>query len=69
MDANPQCTTQPTSRESAATRQHHARILEQAQRIGFWWQSSRRVAQQLGVPDSSFRYCCQQHQQRCEYVV
>lgn len=66
VDADQQCTRQQANRESGATRRNHARILEQAGKIGFWWQSHHQVAQRLGVPDSSFRYCCRQHQQRSQ---
>jgi hypothetical protein len=66
MDANEQCTTQQANRESGETRRNHARILEHAGKIGFWWQSPRKVAQRLSVPDSSFRYCCQQYERRCQ---
>jgi hypothetical protein len=39
--------------------------VQRAEQIGFWWQSRRQVAQQLGVPDSSFRHCLRTHSQRC----
>lgn len=64
MDANQQCTTSQADPESRETRRIHASILERAEQIGFWWQSPRQVAQRLNVPDSSFRYCCRQYQQR-----
>lgn len=66
MDASQPCTTLHANRESSEPRRNQAHILGQAGEIGFWWQSRRKVAQRLGVPDSSFRYCCQQHQQRCQ---
>ena len=66
MDAKQQCTTPQADRQSGGTRHRHARILERAAEIGFWWQSPCKVAEQLDIPDSSFRYCLQQHQQRCQ---
>lgn len=66
MDAKQQCTTPSANCQSDGARLRHARILEQAGKIGFWWQSPHKVAEQLDIPDSSFRYCCQQHQRRCQ---
>ena len=64
MDASQQSTTQTACRESRATRWYHAHHLEHATKIGFWWHSPRQVAQQLGIPESSFRYGWQQQQRR-----
>ena len=55
MDAVDQSTTavQP-GKESPRFR--IASFIQQAEEIGFWWQSQRQVAKRLGVPDSSFRW-------------
>lgn len=67
MDAAVQCTTCVRDSElEASSRFQRARQREQAEQIGFWWHSRRRVAQELGVPDSSLRHCLQQHRQRCQ---
>jgi hypothetical protein len=66
MDASPQSTRPPRHREPGISpRLRHAQIVQRAEQIGFWWQSRRQVAQQLGVPDSSFRHCLRTHGQRC----
>jgi len=66
MDASSQSTFQKPGREPGdSPRLRQARIVEQAEQIGFWWRSRRQVARQLGVPDSSFRYCLREHQDRC----
>lgn len=67
MDASQQSTTQTACREARATRWFHAHLLEQATKIGCWWHSPRQVAQQLGVPESSFRDCCQRQQRRRQH--
>ncbi len=66
VDAEQHSTTQQAKRKSDTTRQKHAHILEQAQKCGFRWHSQHQVAQRLGVPDSSFRYCYRQHQRRSQ---
>jgi hypothetical protein len=67
MDATAQFTITNDGLESEVSpRMRRARLREQAERIGFWWRSRRQVAHELGVPDSSFRHCLQQHQQRCQ---
>ena len=66
MDASPQSTPSPRRREPGISpRLRHAQIVQRAEQIGFWWHSQRQVAQQLGVPDSSFRHCLRTHDQRC----
>ena len=72
MDAERQFTTADTADQSGGPmpvtpRVEDARRLERAQQCGFWWQSPRQVARMLGVPDSSFRYCWQQHRRRCQF--
>ena len=64
MDAKAQSTSADLWRESPQWQQ--AYIRQQAETIGFWWQSPRAVAQQLGHPDSSLRYCLRLHRQRCQ---
>jgi len=64
MDANAQSTSAGPWRESPQWQQ--ADIRQQAQTIGFWWRSPRRVAHQLGRSDSSLRYCLRRHRQRCQ---
>jgi hypothetical protein len=55
MDAIAQFTTAaPTGKESPRFR--IADFLQQAEEVGFWWQSPRQVAKRLGVPESSFRF-------------
>ena len=67
MDAACHSTTVTDHREpTASPRRRHACLWKQATSIGFWWRSRRQVAQQLGVPDSSFRDCLRQHQRRCQ---
>lgn len=67
MDAIVQCTIGDGGSElEVAPRLKRAQQRERAERIGFWWHSRRRVAQQLGVPDSSLRHCLQRHRQRCQ---
>ena len=71
MDAKGQCTTavspgEPCNSLSASSRLKEARLLEQAERFGFWWQSRRQMAQRLRVPPSSFCYRWRQHRQRCQ---
>ena len=67
MDAGLQSTLRKPVGESATSpRLRQVQVLEQAQQLGFWWQSRRRVARYLGVPDSSFRYCLQQYDRRCQ---
>ena len=63
MDASAQSTSAAPWRESPQWRQ--ANFRRQAQSIGFWWQSPRNVAHQLGRSDSSLRYCLRRHHQRC----
>jgi hypothetical protein len=56
-----------SSEKPAATARHRrARHVEEAQKLGFWWYSSRQIAQFLQVPDSSFRHDWQQYQRRCQ---
>lgn len=64
MDANVQSTSAAPWRESPQCRQ--ADFRRRAQTIGYWWQSPRKVAHQLGRSDSSLRYCLQRHRQRCQ---
>ena len=64
MDANAQSTSADPWRESPQWQQAYFR--QQAQTIGFWWQSPRAVAHQLGRSDSSLRYCLRRHRQRCQ---
>jgi hypothetical protein len=67
MDANAQSTISKRGLESEVLpRIRRARLRERAERIGFWWQSRRQVARELGVPDSSFRHCLHRHEQRCQ---
>lgn len=67
MDASYQFTAQERGRKLGGSRRvRQAQIVAQAERIGFWWRSRRQVARELGVADSSFRHCLQQHQQRCQ---
>lgn len=71
MDAMRQFTTADTADKSGSPMPVTPRVedawrLERAQQCGFWWQSLRQVAQTLGVPDSSFRYCWQQYRRRCQ---
>jgi hypothetical protein len=65
MDAAVQFTTPDQPREETP-RLRVARFLQEAEEIGFWWQSRRHVAQRLGVPDSSFRYHLGKCQQRID---
>lgn len=64
MDAKAQSTSAAPWRESPQWQQAYFR--QQAETIGFWWQSPRAVAHQLGHSDSSLRYCLRQHRQRCQ---
>jgi hypothetical protein len=67
MDANAQSTISKRGLESEVLpRIRRARLRERAECIGFWWRSRRQVARELGVPDSSFRHCLHQHDQRCQ---
>ena len=67
MDASPQSTIPQRGREPRISpRLRQVQILERAEQFGFWWQSRRQVARRLGVPDSSFRYCLQTHDHRCQ---
>ena len=67
MDASPQSTIPQRGREARISpRLRQVQILERAEQFGFWWHSRRQVAQQLGVPDSSFRYCLRTHDHRCQ---
>lgn len=62
MDAAIQSTAgQQSSEESSRFRS--AVFLQRAEEIGFWWQSPRQVARQLGVPDSSFRFHLRRREQ------
>lgn len=66
MDASSQSTRSSGHREPGVSpRLRHAQIVQRAEQIGFWWYSRRQVAQQLGMPDSSFRHCLRTHDQRC----
>ena len=40
-----------------------ADFLQQAEEIGFWWQSPRQVAKRLGVPESTFRFHLRRREQ------
>jgi hypothetical protein len=64
MDATVQSTTRPQSREESS-RFRIAVYLQQADQIGFWWQSPRQIAKRLNVPDSSFRF----HLRRREELI
>jgi len=64
MDANAQSSSADPWRESPQWQQAYFR--QQAQTIGFLWQSPRGVAHQLGRSDSSLRYCLRRHRQRCQ---
>ena len=64
MDATVQSTTRPQSREESS-RFRIAVYLQQADQIGFWWQSPRQIAKRLDVPDSSFRF----HLRRREQLI
>jgi hypothetical protein len=64
MDADAQSTSAQPWRESPQWQQAYFR--QQAQTCGFWWQSPRAVARQLGRSDSSLRYCLRRHRQRCQ---
>ena len=67
MDAAVQCTTCDQDSElEVSPRLQRARVRERAEKLGFWWHSRRQVAQQLGVPDSSFRHWLQRHRQLCQ---
>lgn len=66
MDAACYHTPRASSEKSAATaRQRQAHCVEEAKKLGFWWYSSRQIAQFLQVPESSFRHAWQQYQRRC----
>ena len=64
MDGDAQSTSAGPWRESPQWQQAYFR--QQAQTFGFWWQSPRAVAHQLGRSDSSLRYCLRRHRQRCQ---
>lgn len=71
MDANRQSTTAESDQISpvvqpGSRRTDNAKRLEQARQFSFWWHSRRQIAQWLGMPDSSFRYCLKQYQRRCQ---
>lgn len=71
MDATHQFTTAEPEQTSPVAkpvswRADNAQRLEQARQFGFWWHSRRQIAQRLGMPDSSFRYCLQQYHRRCQ---
>jgi hypothetical protein len=71
MDAiHPSTTAVPNSSvpvaKSANARAAKAQRLEQARQYGFWWHSRRQIARWIGAPDSSFRYCREQHRRRCQ---
>ena len=66
MDAYSQSTIPETDWKAGSSRWGQAQMLDDAADFSFWWHSSRQVAEWLGVPDSSFRYCLKQHQLRCE---
>lgn len=55
MDATDQFTDVDDPCEESP-RLRTARFLQQALKIGFWWQSVRGVAMRLGVPDSTLRF-------------
>ena len=55
MDAIAQSTTAAQGGKESP-RFRIADFLQQAEEIGFWWQSPRQVAKRLGVPESSFRF-------------
>jgi hypothetical protein len=55
MDAIAQSTT-ATRPDKESPRFRIASFLQQADEIGFWWWSPRRVAGFIGVPDSSLRF-------------
>jgi hypothetical protein len=62
MDAVAQSTTTPQLGEESP-RFRIAAYLQQAEEIGFWWQSPRQVAKRLGVADSSFRFQLRRRQE------
>ena len=62
MDATVQCMAREQLREESS-RFRVAVFLQRAEELGFWWQSSRQVAQRLDVPDSSFRYHLRRREQ------
>lgn len=64
MDATVQSTARPQSGVESS-RVRIAVFLQQAEEIGFWWQSPRQVAERLNVPDSSFRF----HLRRREQLI
>ena len=68
MDATKQSTSaeSPPSSRPESARTVNAQSLAQARQFGFWWHSRRQIAQRLGMPDSSFRDCLEQHHQRCQ---
>lgn len=47
----------------ASPRFRIADFLQQAEEIGFWWQSPRQVAKRLGVPESTFRFHLRRREQ------
>ena len=66
MDAVSECTIVGAGGVDGCSRWEQAQILDFAAGFDFWWRSPRQASLELGVPDSSFRYCLKQHQLRCE---